>query len=187
MINVQDLRKGVIFKFEDDLWTVMTMNHIKPGKGGAIIKVRVRSHKNGNSKEMVFRSGERVEDIDIIEKPVTYSYKETNQYVFMDNETYEQYFIDAELCDDVEKYITPNSQLTLNMHNNEILSLNIPNTTSLKVVYSEPSVKGNTATRPTKMVKVETGFELNVPMFINEGDFIKIDTETGEYLERIKS
>jgi len=187
MINVQDLRKGIIFKYENDIWTVMTMEHIKPGKGGAIIKVRVRSHKKGNSKIMSFLSGERVEDIDIVERPVTYSYKDGRQYIFMDNETYEQYSIDAEHCEDVEKYIVPNTQLSLNMHNNEILSINIPNTASLKVVYAEPTVKGNTATRPTKMVRVETGLELNVPMFINEGDIIKIDTETGDYLERIKS
>jgi len=187
MINVQDLRKGVIFKYEDDLWTVMTMQHVTSGRGGALVKVRVRSQKAGNSKEISFRSGERVEDIDVYEKHVTYSYKDNAQFVFMDSETYEQYHIDAALCQDVEKYFTENTEMTLSFYNNEILSVNIPNTTALKIVYAEPSVKGNTATRATKLVRVETGLELNVPLFLNEGDIIKIDTDTGDYIERIKN
>ncbi len=104
----------------------------------------------------------------------------------MDNESYEQYFVDEELCEDVERYLMPNVEFSLNMYNNEILSINIPNTVTLKVIHAEPGVRGDTATRATKPVEVETGYTLHVPLFINEGDVIKIDTRTGEYLERAK-
>ncbi len=186
MINVLDLRKGNVFKFEDDLWTVMTTQHITPGKGQALVKVRARSNKTGNSKEVTFRSGEKVEFVDVFERKVTYSYKDNKQFVFMDNETFEQYHVDEELSEDLEKYIMPNTELSLNFHSNEILSVNLPTTVSLKVIHSEPGLKGDTATKATKPVQVETGFNLNVPLFINNEDIIKIDTRTGEYLERTK-
>ncbi len=104
----------------------------------------------------------------------------------MDNETYEQYNVDEELCEDLEKYIMPSAELSLNMHQNDVLGINLPTTVSLKVIHSEPGIKGDTATKATKTVQVETSFKLNVPLFINEGDLIKIDTRTGEYLERTK-
>ena len=186
MINVQDLRKSDVFKHENDLWTVMSTQHVQPGKGGAFIKLRARSYKNGNSKEMSFRSGEKIENVDVIERKVTYSYKDNKQFIFMDNETYEQYNVDEELCEDLEKYIMPSAELSLNMHQNDVLGINFPTTVSLKVIHSEPGIKGDTATKATKTVQVETGFKLNVPLFINVGDLIKIDTRTGEYLERTK-
>ncbi|MCK4796140.1 MAG: elongation factor P [Spirochaetes bacterium] len=187
MINVQDIRKNMVFKYENDLWTVMSMQHVQPGKGGAFIKLRARSQRTGNSKEMSFRSGEKIDNVNIFEKSVTYSYKEHDKYVFMDNETYEQYFVDAELCEDVEKFVVLNGELTVNLLDNNILSIDVPNFVSLKVVRSEPGLKGDTATKATKNVEVETGYNLFVPLFINEGDVLKIDTRTGEYLERIKS
>src|SRR5512138_1632040 len=98
MMNVQDIRKGMVFKFENDMWSVMSMQHVSPGKGGAFVKVRARSLKSGNSKEMNFRSGEKLDNVDVFEKAVTYLYKEGNEFVFMDNETYEQYHVDPELC-----------------------------------------------------------------------------------------
>ena len=186
MINVLDLRKGNVFKFEDDFWSVMTMQHITPGKGQALVKIRARSNKTGNSKEITFRSGEKVEYIDVFERKVTYSYKDNKQFVFMDNETFEQYHVDENLCDDLEKYIMPNCELSLNMHDNNVLSINLPTTVNLKVTHSEPGLRGDTATKATKPVQVETGYNLNVPLFINTDDLIKIDTRTGEYLERTK-
>ena len=187
MVNVLDLRKGNVFKYEDDLWNVMSMQHITPGKGQALVKIRARSNKTGNSKEMSFRSGERVEEITVAERYVIYSYKENKQFIFMDNETYEQYHVDEELCEDVEKFLMPNAELSLNIYNNVILSINIPNTVNLRVIHAEPGIKGDTATKATKPVEVETGFTLHVPLFINENELIKIDTRTGEYIERAKA
>jgi len=187
MINVQDIRKGMVFKFESDLWTVMTMQHVTPGKGGAFVKIRARSQKNGNSKEMSFRSGEKLENVDVFDKVVTYLYKENDKYVFMDNETYEQYHVDEELCEDVDKYVLLNGELTVNIIENKVLSVDVPNFVTLKVVHAEAGLKGDTATKATKPIEVETGYKLQVPLFINEGDLLRIDTRTGEYLERIKA
>lgn len=187
MINVQDIRKGMVFRFEGDLWTVMSMQHVSPGKGGAFVKIKSRSQKTGNSKEMSFRSGEKIETVDVFEKDVTYSYKDGEQFVFMDNENYEQYFVDAELCQEVEKYIVLNGELSANILDGQVLSLNIPNFVKLRVTHAEAGVKGDTATKATKPVELETGYILQVPLFINDGDLLKIDTRTGEYLERVKS
>lgn len=187
MINVQDIRKGMVFKYEDDLWTVLFMQHVTPGKGGAFVKIRARSLKTGNSKEFNFRSGEKIETVDVFEKAVTYSYKDGDTYVFMDNETFEQYHVDAALCEDVDKYIVLNGELTVSLLDNKVIAVNLPNSVDLKVVHCEPGVKGDTATRATKIVEVETGYRLSVPLFITEGNIIKIDTRTGEYLERINS
>ncbi|HPY87837.1 MAG TPA: elongation factor P [Spirochaetota bacterium] len=186
MINVQDIRKGMIYKMDGDLWTVMSMQHVTPGKGAAFVKVRARSHKTGNSKEINFRSGEKIEDIQVFEKDATYLYKEGEQYVFMDEETYEQYHVAPDLCEDVEKFVVLNGKVTLSIHDGNVLSVSAPNFVTLKVVKSEPGIKGDTATKATKSVELETGFEILVPLFINEDDVLKIDTRTAEYLERVK-
>lgn len=187
MINVQDVRKGMAFKLDGDIFTVMTMQHITPGKGGAFVKIRARSQKTGNSKDLSFRSGEKIDNVDVFEKDVIYSYKEGDHFVFMDNETYEQYHVPADVCGDIEKYIVENGSLTANILEGSVMSLNLPNFVNLKVVNAEPGVKGDTATKATKPVEVETGYKLQVPLFINEGNVIRIDTRTGEYLERINN
>jgi elongation factor P len=186
MINVQDIRKGMAFRFEGDLWTVLSMQHVTPGKGSAFVKIRARSQKTGNAKDYNFRSGEKIDNAEVFEKNVTYSYKEQNHYIFMDNETFEQYHVENELCEDVDKFIVPNGELSVNILDGKVISINIPNFVILKVTHAEAGVKGDTATKATKYVEVETGYKLQVPLFINDGDLLKIDTRTGEYLERIK-
>ena len=186
MMNVQDIRKGMVFKFENDMWSVMSMQHVSPGKGGAFVKVRARSLKSGNSKEMNFRSGEKLDNVDVFEKAVTYLYKEGNEFVFMDNETYEQYHVDPELCEEVEKFVVLNGEVIASILEGKIMSLTPPNSAVLKVITAEPAVKGDTSTRATKTVTLETGYTLQVPLFINEGEHLRIDTRDGEYIERVK-
>lgn len=187
MINVQDIRKGMVFKLDGDMWTVMFMQHVTPGKGAAFVKIKARSYKTGNSKEMNFRSGEKLEDIQVFEKDATYLYKEGEEFVFMDDETYEQYYVSKDLCEDVQNFVPLNGKVTLAIHDTNVLSVTPPNFVVLKVTKSEPGVKGDTATRATKTVELETGYEILVPLFIDEGDLLKIDTRSGEYLERVKA
>lgn len=187
IINVQEIRKGMVFKYEGDLWSVMTMQHVTPGKGGAFVKIRARSQKNGNAKEMNFRSGEKIDTVDIFERRVTYSYKDGSDFVFMDAETFEEYHLDASLCEDVVNFVLLSSELSLNILDGKVMSINIPNFVTLKVVQANPGIKGDTATKATKIVELETGYKLTVPLFVNQGDHLKIDTRTGEYLERIKA
>jgi len=185
MMNVQEIRKGMVFKFEGDMWTVMSMQHVSPGKGGAFVKLKARSMSSGNSKEMNFRSGEKIDNIDVFEKEFTYLYKEGNQFVFMDNESYEQYHLEPDLCEDVEKYVLLNGIVSGSIYEGKIMTIVPPNQVVLKVMKSEPAVKGDTSTRATKSVELETGYQVLVPLFIKEGDNLKIDTRTGEYLERV--
>ena len=156
MVNVQDIRKGNVFKHENDLWTVMSMQHVQPGKGGALVKIRARSQRTGNSKEMTFRSGEKIDTVNIFEQSVTYSYKDHDKYVFMDNKTYEQYFVDADLCEDIEKYVVLNGELSVNLLDNSVLSVNIPNFVTLKVTHAEPGLKGDTATKATDSQPIDS-------------------------------
>jgi elongation factor P len=185
MINVQDIRKGSVFKFEGAIWTVMFMQHVSPGKGSAFVKVKARNQATGNQKEVNFRSGEKIETIDVFEKDVTYSYRDGDEFVFMDNENFEQYHVDINICEDLEKYIVLNGQLTANLVDEKVMSINLPNFVVLEVTRSDPGVKGDTATKTTKPAECETGLTLQVPLFIKEGDKLKIDTRTGEYIERV--
>ncbi|MCG8572957.1 MAG: elongation factor P [Spirochaetes bacterium] len=184
MINVQDVRKGMVLRIDGEIWTVMTMQHVTPGKGGAFVKIKARNQKTGNSKEMSYRSGEKIDKIEVFEKDATYLYQEADAFVFMDDETYEQYSVPAELCEEIEKYVILNGKVHLFLHDNNVLSVEPPNFVKLKVVIAEPGVKGDTATKATKNVELETGYKIQVPLFINENDILKIDTRTGDYLGR---
>jgi elongation factor P len=187
MMNVQDMRKGMAFKFEGDMWSVMSTQHVTPGKGGAFVKIRARSMSSGNSKEINFRSGEKIENIDVFEKSLTYLYKEGSEFVFMDDETYEQYHVEPELCEEVEKYVILNGKVMASIYESTILTINPPKQVILKVISAEPAVKGDTSTRAMKYVELETGYKLLAPLFIKESEMLKIDTETGDYLERVNS
>ena len=136
MINVQDIRKGMVYKFEGDLWTVMSMQHVTPGKGSAFVKVRARSMKTGNSKEYNFRSGEKIDNVEIYERPFTYLYKEGDDFVFMDNENYEQYHVSPDLCEDVEKYVIVNGEVIGSIYDGKACCT--PNLVVLKVVQVIP-------------------------------------------------
>ncbi len=187
MINVQDVRKGNVLKIEGDLWTVMSMQHVTPGKGSAFVKIKARSHKTGNAKEVNYRSGEKIEMVNVFGRPATYSFKEGDDYVFMDTESFEQYHVSAELCEDVEKYVILNGEVTLNILDSTVLSVDVPNFVTLKVEQADAAVKGDTVTKTMKTVELETGHKVLVPLFINEKDMIRIDTRSGEYLDRVKS
>lgn len=186
MINVQDVRKGYVLRFENEVWTVMSMQHVSPGKGQAFVKIRARNQNTGNSKEINFRSGEKIEKLDVFERDATYLYIDGDEFVFMDEENYEQYHVPKELCEDIEKFVVLNGKVSLFILENKVLSVEPPNFVNLKVTRSEPGVKGDTATKATKFVEIETGFEIQVPLFIGMNDLLRIDTRTGEYIERVK-
>lgn len=188
LINVQDIRKGNVYKMEgdNDLWTVMAFQHVTPGKGGAFVKVKSRNMKTGNQKEINYRSGEKIELVEIFEKNATYLYKEVDDLVFMDDETFEQYHVPNDLCESVVNFVMENGKVKLSIYDGIVLSAEPPHTVVMKIVQADAGVKGDTVTKTMKYVQIETGYKVQVPLFINEGDSIKIDTTTGEYLERVK-
>ncbi len=187
LINVQDIRKGNIYKMDGDLWTVMAFQHVTPGKGGAFVKVKARNMKTGNQKELNYRSGEKIEIVEVYEKGATYLYDEGDDCVFMDDESYEQYHVPIDVCEDVKNFVVLNGKVRLSVHDTTVLSANPETFIVMEVKEADAGVKGDTVTKTTKSVQIETGFSIQVPLFIKVGDNIKIDTRTGEYLERVNS
>ena len=186
-ISAFEVRPGNLLEYEGKLWRVLKKTHVKPGKGGAFVRTKIKNLISGRVLEETFRSGEKVGRPDLEEKNVQYLYLDSEGYCFMDNETYEQVFLSDEQVGDSKNYLQENINVSLLMYKGSPIGLDLPITVNLTVVETEPGVKGDTATGATKPAKLETGHVVNVPLFINEGDVLKIDTRTGDYLERAKA
>lgn len=187
MIDVNDLRKGVTFVLDGDLFRVLDYHFNKPGRGNATIKIKARNVRTGSTIDKTFTSGDRVQEANLDFHNVQYLYTDGELYFFMDLETFEQYPVRREVIEDEVGYLKENSEVKLTFYNNEPLSIELPLSVELKVVRAEASVRGDTATSVTKKVRVETGAEISVPNFVVEGDVIRIDTRTGDYLTRVSS
>ncbi len=185
MIDVNDLRKGVIFEFDGSLYRVLEYTHHKPGRGNAIIRIKARNVRTGSTIERTFNSGERVQDIRLDYHNVQYLYKDGDMYVFMDNETFEQPSIPASLVGESSGFLKEGMEVKITFYQNEPLDIELPTSVDLKVVQADVAVRGDTATGVTKKVMTETGAAVDVPMFVKEGDTIRVDTRTGEYVTRV--
>jgi elongation factor P len=185
MIDVNDLRKGVIFEYDGALFRVMEYAHHKPGRGNAIIRIKMRNIRTGSTVERTFNSGERVQDIRLDYRYVQYLYNDGDIFYFMDGETFEQPGIPRSIVGNAAGFLKEGMEVKLTSHENEPLDIELPTTVDLKVIQAEVAVKGDTATGVTKKVLVETGTDVNVPNFVKEGDVIRVDTRTGEYVTRV--
>lgn len=186
MGTTSDLRNGLVIKYNNELHVVVQYEHRTPGNLRAFYQVKMKNLKNGKMIENRFRSGEQIEVVRLDTRDFQYLYHDGSGYVFMDNNNYDQVSISEEIIGDQSKYLKEGEQVQI-MFNGEIpVTAELPPHVNLKVIEAPPGVKGDTATGGTKQVKVETGTTINVPLFINEGDVIKVDTRTGEYLERVK-
>jgi len=185
-INTSDFRKGLKVQIDGDPYLMIECNFVKPGKGQAFYKCKLRNLTRNTVLERTYKSGESIEAADIEEIDAQYLYRQADQFVFMDNETYEQYEISLEQIDDGWRYIKESEVYSMLLFNGSPLGMTPPNHVVLKVEYCEPGAKGNTATNVTKPCKVETGTEFDCPSFVNIGDLIRIDTRTGAYIERVK-
>jgi elongation factor P len=186
MFSTSDFRKGLKIEFKGDPYVIVDFLHVKPGKGGAFVRTKLKNMISGRVLDETFRSGEKVGRPDLEEKSVQYLYLDNEGYCFMDNETYEQVFLNDEQVGDAKNYMQENINVSLLMYKGQPIGLDMPITVNLEVVETEPGVKGDTATGATKAAKLETGHVVQVPLFINEGDVLKIDTRSGDYLERAK-
>jgi elongation factor P len=187
MADTSDFRNGLIIKFKNDLYSIVEFQHVKPGKGGAFVRSTLKNLRNGRVLENTFRSGEKIEIVRVERRKYQYLYSDGDSLVCMDNETYEQINILKNLFSDGLKYLKENEEVEILFNGSEIISVEIPIFINLKVVETEPGFKGDTATGAVKTAKLETGAQISVPLFINEGDVLKVDTRTGEYSERVKS
>lgn len=185
MINVNDLRKGTTFELDGELYKVVEYQHYKPGRGNAIIRTRVRNLRTGVTVEKSFLSGERVQDIHIENVEIQYLYHDSGLYYFMNTTTYEQPALSAELLGDAVNYLVEGQILYLSVYDGEPLGVELPTTVDLRVIEAPPGYAGDTATSATKQVTTETGLKVTVPLFVDEGDVIRVDTRDGSYITRV--
>ena len=185
MIDVNDLRKGVTFELDGQLLRVIEYHHHKPGRGNAVIRTKVRNLRTGAQFEKTFQSGDRVQNVRIEAREMQYLYHDGDLYTFMDGRTYEQVMIDAKLLEENVNYLKDGMGVVVQMNDDEPLGIEMPTAVELKVVQSEVAVRGDTATGASKYITVETGYRVQVPLFVNEGDTIRVDTRTGEYVTRV--
>ncbi len=185
MIDVNDLRKGVTFELDGELYRVLEYHHHKPGRGNAVIRTKLRNLRTGTTLEKTFQSGDRVQDIRVENVEMQYLYHDGDLYHFMDTRTYEQRAIEARLLEDAVHFLTDGMSVIVQDHEGEALGVELPTTVDLQVVQADVAVRGDTATGANKYVTVETGYRVQVPLFVNEGDTIRIDTRTGGYVTRV--
>lgn len=187
MASTSDIRNGLCIKFNNDIYKIVEFLHVKPGKGPAFVRTKLRSVTNGKVLDNTFSAGHKIDVVRVETQTFQFLYPEGNDFHFMNTETFEQITLDRNVLDapDLLKEGT-NVMIQINAETESPLSVDMPASVILEVTYAEPGVKGNTATNATKPATVETGASVNVPLFINEGDKIKIDTATGSYMERIK-
>ena len=184
MISASEFRKGVTFEIDGEPFVVVDFQHVKPGKGAAFVRTKYKSLISGVIREQAFNPSEKFPRAHIETKDMQYLYNEGDLYYFMDNETYDQIPLSAEQVEDAIMYIKENDNATLKFYKGSCFQVEAPNFVILTITEAEPGVKGDTATNSLKRAKVETGADIMVPMFVNEGDKVKIDTRTGEYLSR---
>ena len=185
MIDVHQLRKGTTFTLDGELYKVIEFQHHKPGRGKAVIRTKIRNLRTGSTIDKNFISGDRVEDIRIERVEVQYLYNDGTFYYFMNNDTYEQILLPAQALEDSVKYLVDNMTLNISVYENEPIDIDLPTTVDLQVVEAPMAIAGDTATGATKTVTLESGLQVNVPLFVNRDDTIRVDTRTGEYVTRV--
>ncbi|GEK31000.1 elongation factor P [Kurthia zopfii] len=184
MISVNDFKTGLTIGVDGNLFRVIEFQHVKPGKGAAFVRSKLRNLRNGNVTEKTFRAGEKVEKAQIDNRKMQYLYASGDQYSFMDMETYEQIELAESQLEYELKFLLENMEVQILSYETEILGVTLPNTVELTVAETEPGIKGDTASGGSKPAKMETGLVVNVPFFVNENDKLIINTEDGSYVSR---
>ncbi len=187
MYDTTQFRKGLKIEIDGEPFIIVESVHVKPGKGVAFVKTKYKSLITGRVLSKNFRSGDKVDKPELEERDMAYLYQDGSEYVFMDNETYEQINFGASALEDVLPYIKDNTNVTVLLHNQKPISVEPPTFVVLQVTQTDPGFKGDTATGGSKPATLETGHVVNVPLYLNENEWVKVDTRTGEYVERAKA
>jgi elongation factor P len=187
MPSTSDFRPGLVIKYNNELWTVTEFQHVNPGNWRAFVRTRLKNLKSGKVIENRFRAGESIEIIRIERKEFQFLFRDGSGYVFMDKESYEQISVEEEVIGEGAKFLRDGESVDILFNGSDITGIELPITVELRVTQTVPGVKGDSANPGTKPATVETGATVNVPLFINEGDVVKIDTRTGGYIERVKA
>jgi elongation factor P len=184
MISVNEFKNGLTIEVAGELWRVVEFQHVKPGKGSAFVRSKLKNLRTGAVQEKTFRAGEKVEQAQISNRKMQYLYADGTNYVFMDTTTYEQLELPEEKIKEQLSYLKENMVVNIIMHENETLGIDLPNTVDLKVAETEPGIKGDTSSGGSKPAKMETGLIVQVPFFVNQGDVLTINTQDGSYVSR---
>jgi elongation factor P len=185
MISTADFKNGTVFEWDSDIWQVVWFQHHKPGKGGAVMRLKLKNMRTGAIIERTFKSGEQFRPVELVRKKKQYVYTNGDKAHFVDAETYEDMEVRKEQLGDTTRFLTENMDVDALYLDGEFLNIQLPASVQLKVAHTVPGVRGNTVSNTMKQATLETGIEIQVPLFINEGDVVKVDTRTHEYVERV--
>jgi elongation factor P len=186
VISTGDVKKGIIIELDGQLMKVLDWSHIKMARGSAQVRMKLQNVRKGDIVERTFQAGTRWPRARVEQRKVQYLYSDGDAYNFMDSETYDQFSVPAALLGDDAKYLKENTEVFVSSHESEILGIDLPVTVDLRVVETEPGFAGDTATGAKKAASVETGLVVQVPLFVSEGDLLRVDTRTGEYVTRVQ-
>ena len=184
MVNVNDIKNGMTIEVDGNIYTILEFQHVKPGKGAAFVKMKLKNLRTGAINEQTFNSSTKVGKAMIEKKTMQYLYNDGDNYIFMDMGDYSQVELPKSQIEDEAKYLVENSEVRIMYYNSEMLGVNLPEKVALEVVKTEPGIKGNTATTATKEAVLNTGLVVRVPLFINEGDIVIVSTSDGKYVSR---
>ena len=186
MASTADFRTGMVLETEGNLFYLVEFQHVKPGKGGAFVRTKLKNVRTGAVIDRTYRSGESITEVRLDRRKMQYLYNDGTTFNFMDSESYEQLELQEPLVRDIKLYFKENMEVQVLMNKEEVIGVEVPLSVELKVVQTEPGFKGDTASSVTKPATLESGLVVQVPLFVNEGTVLKIDTRTGKYLERVK-
>lgn len=184
-LSINEIKSGLTILVDGEVYIVQETQHVKPGKGAAFVRAKLKNLKNSNIQEKTFRGDEKIEAAFVEERKMQYQYASADLYHFMDQDNFEDIVIAKEDLGDTVKFLKDSLDILGYFYNHEVLNINLPNFIEFKIIHTEPGIKGDTAKSGTKPAKIETGAILQVPLFINIGDKIKVDTRSGEYIERV--
>ena len=185
MASTNDLKNGMVLNIDGQLWSVVEFQHVKPGKGPAFVRTKIKNVLSGKTVDKTFNAGVKVETATVDRRDMQYLYNDGTDFVFMDLETYEQIPVSPEIVGDAANFLLEEQQAIVASHEGQVLFVELPASVVLEVTYTEPGLQGDRSNAGTKPATIQTGYEVQVPLFLNQGDKVKIDTRTGEDLGRV--
>lgn len=185
MASTNDLKNGMVLNIEGQLWSVVEFQHVKPGKGPAFVRTKLKNVLSGKTVDRTFNAGVKVETATVDRRDMQYLYNDGQDFIFMDLETYEQIPVSPETVGDAAHFLLEEQKAVVASHDGAVLFIELPASVTLEITYTEPGLQGDRSNAGTKPATVQTGYEVQVPLFVNQGDKIKVDTRTGEYLSRV--
>ena len=187
MATTNDLKNGIVLNLDGQLWTVVEFQHVKPGKGGAFVRTKLKNVLSGKVVDKTFNSGLKVETANVDKRSMQYLYRDGADLVFMDTDTYDQLYVSETVVGESAKFLLENQEANVAVHDGTPLYVELPASVELIITYTEPGLQGDRSTGGTKPAKLETGAEINVPLFLNVGEKVKVDTRDGSYISRVNS